>query len=188
MITFHCGFNKEQIKKIQNNEKIIFPKIPADDIYIPRKNTFDYIPRYMYEDDNIKSLEIKEYVSKDIYKSQYIFLAKYLEPILSFCNVVTGRNYIMVCDIDEDILNRYSGIGSYSKLMIEYRLPRVYIKSSNILEFIEFNPFDDKIQDYLFLKYEDNIYIPSEEEKRAEDFMVENNLVFNYKKNKVKRI
>lgn len=52
MITFHCGFNKEQVEKLQNNEKIIFPKIPVDNIYVPRKNTFDYIPRYMYEDDS----------------------------------------------------------------------------------------------------------------------------------------
>ena len=65
MITFHCGFNKEQVEKLQNNEKIIFPKIPVDNIYVPRKNTFDYIPRYMYEDDSIKAREIKEYISND---------------------------------------------------------------------------------------------------------------------------
>ena len=67
MITFHCGFNKEQVEKLQNNEKIIFPKIPVDNIYVPRKNTFDYIPRYMYEDDSIKAREIKEYISNDMY-------------------------------------------------------------------------------------------------------------------------
>lgn len=188
MITFHCGFNKEQVEKLQNNEKIIFPKIPVDNIYVPRKNTFDYIPRYMYEDDSIKAREIKEYISKDMYNSQYIFLSKYLEPVLSFCNNTKKRNYIMACDIDEEILKRYSGIGGYDKLMIEYRLPRMYIKSDNILDFIYFEPFDDETMSLLLSKYEDNIYISSEEEEKAEKLMQENNLVFNYEKSKVKSL
>lgn len=188
MITFHCGFNKEQVEKLQNNEKIIFPKIPVDNIYVPRKNTFDYIPRYMYEDDSIKAREIKEYISKDMYNSQYIFLSKYLELVLSFCNNTKKRNYIMACDIDEEILKRYSGIGGYDKLMIEYRLPRMYIKSDNILDFIYFEPFDDETMSLLLSKYEDNIYISSEEEEKAEKLMQENNLVFNYEKSKVKSL
>ena len=188
MITFHCGFNKEQVEKLQNNEKIIFPKIPVDNIYVPRKNTFDYIPRYMYEDDSIKAREIKEYISNDMYNSQYIFLSKYLGPVLSFCNTTKKRNYIMACDIDEEILKRYSGIGGYDKLMIEYRLPRIYIKSDNILDFIYFEPFDDETIDLLISKYEDNIYISSEEEEKAKKLMQENNLVFNYEKSKVKSL
>ena len=72
--------------------------------------------------------------------------------------------------------------------MIEYRLPRIYIKSDDILDFIYFEPFDDETIDLLISKYEDNIYISSEEEEKAVRMMQENNLGFNYEKSKVKSL
>lgn len=49
MIVFHGGFTKEQVEKLKNNEPIIYEKIPYKEARAGGKNTFDYVPKELYD-------------------------------------------------------------------------------------------------------------------------------------------
>lgn len=59
MFVFNGGFTLEQIKKLENDEFYIYEKVPEKDVIIPRKNTFDYIPEYLYSEP-IEEIRKKE--------------------------------------------------------------------------------------------------------------------------------
>lgn len=126
MLVFNGGLTIDQVEKLKNGDLIIYDKIPYKQCCAMRNNTFDYVPKELFS----APLHIfRKYISEDCYHKQYIFFAKYLSAVLEFCKNSDKKNYIMVCDIDENILNSYIGVGDYldEDYRIEYRLPRKFI-------------------------------------------------------------
>ena len=85
----------------------------------------------------------------------------------------------MICDIEEDILNKYVGVGNYDDYRIEYRLPRKFVISKNIIDFLYFEPYDDQQMANFKKKYADLYEIPPEEDKKAKTLILEKKLQFN---------
>ena len=180
MIVFNGGLTIEQVRKFEKEEPVIYDKVPYPKAYASRENTFDYVPKELY---SAPIEEFKKYIAEDVYKQQYVFLARYLKTAMEFCNNTMKKNYIMVCDIDEDILNQYIGVGNYDDYRIEYRLPRRFIDLDKIIEFLYFEPYDEiQIADFR-KKYSDYMVIPSREDEEAKKLMFKKNLVFNEKRN-----
>ena len=82
MLVFNGGLTIEQVEKIKNNEHIIYDKILYSMAYAKRKNTFDYVPKELY---NAPLHVFRRYISENIYNNQYLFFARYLEATLEFC-------------------------------------------------------------------------------------------------------
>lgn len=172
MIVFNGGLTIEQVKKLKDDISIIYDRIPYKEAYAHRKNTFDYVP------EELRSAPIekfKQYISDDCFLKQYIFFAKYLKATLEFCNNSCKKNYIMICDIEEDVLNQYVGVGNYDDYRIEYRLPRKFVTSKNIVDFLYFEPYDDQQMANFKKKYADLYEIPPEEDKKAKTLILEKN-------------
>ena len=81
----------------------------------------------------------------------------------------------MICDIEENILNQYVGVGNYDDYRIEYRLPRKFVISKNIIDFLYFEPYDDQQMANFKKKYADLYEIPPEEDKKAKTLILEKN-------------
>lgn len=176
MIVFHGGFTKEQVEKLKNNEPIIYEKIPYKEARAGGENTFDYVPKELYD----APLHIfKRYISENCFYQQYIFLAKYLQAVLEFCHNTDEENYIMVCNIDENILNQYIGVGNYIDYRIEYRLPRRFINSDNIIEFLYFEPYNRDQMKLFEEKYPSLYYIDKKEDENAKKLIRQKKLQFN---------
>lgn len=175
MFVFHGGFTLEQVEKIKNDEFIIFDKIPYQQIFIPNKNTFDYYPSDIAFSDYRSMLK---YVSDDIYQNQYIFFFKYLRNALDFCVNSDKKNYILVADIDEDILDNYIGIGRYTDNQIEYRVPRCILSKDNIIDFLYFEPFVTEQAMTFKTQFGEAYYNPKEDEEANEVLKVKK-LTFN---------
>ena len=180
MIVFNGGLTIEQVKKFENEDFVIYDKIPYTKACASRKNTFDYVPKELYSAPKKKK---KKYIAEDVYKQQYVFLARYLKTAMEFCNNTKKKNYIMVCDIDDFILNQYVGIGNYDDYRIEYRLPRRFIESDKIIEFLYYEPYDETQIAEFKKKYRDYMVIPAKEEEEAMQLIRRKNLVFNGERN-----
>ena len=113
------------------------------------------------------------------FSKQYIFLARYLSSVFSFCVNCEKKNYIMVCDIEEEILNQYIGVGNYGDYRIEYRLPRVYITPDKIKEFLYFEPYTESQMLEFRKKYESYYMSDVSEDLTAKKLMLDKKLVFN---------
>ena len=176
MIVFNGGLTIEQVRKFENGELIIYDKIPYTQAYAARKNTFEYVPKKLYG----APIEVfKQYIAADVYKQQYIFLARYLLTSLQFCNNTKKKNYIMVCDIEENILNNYIGVGNYDDYRIEYRLPRKFITPDKILDFLFFEPYDEEQILEFKRKYAEYMDIKPTEDEEAKQLILEKKLEFN---------
>ncbi len=180
MIVFHGGLTITQVKKFENGEFVIYDKIPYAKAYASSENTFDYVPKELYR---APIEEFKKYISEDIYINQYIFFARYLKTAMEFCNNTEKKNYIMVCDIEDTILNQYIGVGNYDDYRIEYRLPRRFIDLDKIIEFLYFEPYDQEQIENFKEKYKDFMAISPKEEEEAKKLMLHKNLIFNGKRN-----
>lgn len=180
MLVFNGGLTIEQVRKLENGEPIIYDRVPYDRACIKPKNTFDYIPKELY---NAPAEVFRKYIADDVYQQQYIFLAKYLKTSLQFCYNREKRNYIMVCNIDEEILNNYIGVGNYDDYRIEYRLPRRFITPDKIGEFLFFEPYDDEQILEFRKKYNDYLDINPEEDALAKRLILEKKLEFNGERN-----
>lgn len=176
MFVFNGGLTLEQVKKLENDEFYIYEKVPEKDVIIPRKNTFDYIPEYLYSEP---IEEIRKFVSEDCYKNQYIFLSKFILNAGYFCRNSTKQNYIIVFDIDEEILNQYVGVGKYVEYLIEFRLPRAFITSENIKEILYYEPIDYSTLAEARLKYAASFSPTKEADQEAHELIKEKKLVFN---------
>ena len=180
MIVFNGGLTIEQVNKLKNGEYVIYDKIPYKRARAAEENTFDYVPKEMYS----MPLHIfRRYIAEDVFSKQYIFLAKYLYTTFEFCNNSQKKNYIMVCDIEEDILNEYIGVGNYIDYRIEFRLPRKFISPDKIKEFLFFEPYDDIQMRQFKDMYEDKYYPPSEEDELARRLIKQKKLEFNGQRN-----
>lgn len=176
MLVFNGGLTIEQVEKLKNDEPIIYDKIPYEWACAKRKNTFDYTPKELYS----APIEVfKRYIAEDVYRQQYIFLARCLKTTLQFCVNSKKRNYIMVCDLDEDILNNYIGVGNYDDYRIEYRLPRRFITSDSIKEFLFFEPYDDEQMACFRKKYNEYYDVKADEDEVAKKLMKLKGLEFN---------
>lgn len=178
MLVFNGGLTIEQVKKLQNDSPIIYDKILAQYACAKGKNTFDYVPKELYG----APLHIfRRYISEECYSNQYIFLARYLSATFEFCNNSRKKTYIMVCDIDENILNNYIGVGNYcdGDYRIEYRLPRRFITSEMIKEFLFFEPCDEKQMAEFHEKYKDYYSVKPEEKENAKKLIYQKKLQFN---------
>lgn len=182
MLVFNGGLTIEQVEKLKNNSPIIYDKIPYKHAYAKRRNTFDYVPKELY---GVPINIFKSYISEDCYSNQYIFLTKYLSATLKFCNNSKKKNYIMVCDVDENILNDYIGVGDYcdGDYRIEYRLPRKFITSEIIKEFLFYEPYDEKQVKEFYEKYKDYYSIKPEERENAKKLIYQKKLQFNGERN-----
>lgn len=176
MFVFNGGLTLEQIRKLENDEFFIYDKIPEDEVVIKRKNTFDYIPDYLRGEPIEK---IKRYVSEDCFANQYIFLSRYILNAGSFCRNSTKKNYIVVFDINEDILNQYIGVGKYVEYLIEYRLPRKFITSDNIKEILYYEPIDYSTLEKARIRYADSFAPTNDADTEARRLIMEKRLVFN---------
>lgn len=138
-------------------------KFSPENVRILGKNTFEYAPNELF----LKSEEeLREFISNDTYKNQYIFFATKLPWTFEFCNNTLVKNYILVCDIDENILNQYIGVGRYhGNYRIEFRLPRRYINTNNIIDILYFEPFDDNQIDIFSKNYNDYFYVDHKEKQ-----------------------
>lgn len=175
MLVFHGGFTLEQIQKFQNGEYQIYQQVPYQLIRIPGRNTFNYCPNEMKFNNY---MEIQKYVSNNIFQNQYIFLFKYLRNALDYCVSSEKRNYIMVADIDEQVLDLHVGIGKDIEHQIEYRVPREYITIDHIVDFLFFQLADkDKIQEFSE-RFGDSYFNP-DEDIEAYEILKSKNLVFN---------
>lgn len=171
MLVFHGGLSIEQVNLLEQNQYKIFKKIPKCKIFIPNKNTFDYIDYNRIFESRDKYWET---IIDDIYENQYIFFFKYLKNSLGFCHNTSKRNYILVADIDEKILNNFIGCGRYTGAQIEYRVPRKFITPDTIKEFLFYEPYDDEQTKEIREKYPDNYY------SEVED--IEANMIMRIKK------
>lgn len=176
MLVFNGGLNLDQVEKLKDGYPIIYDKVPYRFAEVSRENTFDYVPKVLY---NAPGHIFRRYISEDCYSKQYIFLAKYLQATLGFCSNSEKRNYIMVCDIPEVVLDNYIGVGNYDDYRIEYRVPRVYITPDTIKEFLYFEPYDDDQILEFQKRYEDSFFISPTEDEKAKKLMLERNLQFN---------
>lgn len=178
MLLFSGGFTKRQIQLLLNNDDIIFEKVPYDEACCHPDNTFDYIPKNMI---NIPIDKFREYVSDDCYEKQYIFFSKYLIGALEFCKNTSMQNFILVCEIDSKIIDPYIGVGDYKdgNYRIEYRVPRKLINSSNILDILFYEPYDEDQLKELEKKYINDFYVPSIEKENAKKLIKRNGLLFN---------
>ena len=177
MLVFHGGLSIEQVQLLYENKYTIFKMIPTKWINIPNKNTFDY---YDINKEFHSEIEFWESIRNDIFYNQYFFFFKYLKNALTFCHNTTKRNYILVADIDEDVLEKYIGCGRYIDNSIEYRVPRKIIKLDTIKDILYYEPYEDYSK--LREKYPHNFYSDAEKEE-AEMIMNQKKLVFNeYKK------
>ena len=177
MLVFSGGFTSEQVEKLKCGDHYIYDKVPIKYSQAVAKNTFDYVPKELY---GMPLHIFKRYIAEDVYIKQYIFFARYLSASLEFCINCEKKNYIMVCDIDEKILDNYIGVGKYATdYRREYRLPRSFVTSDNIVEFLYFEPYD-KSQILEFKeKYKEHYNISSDEDRKAKQLMLERNLKFN---------
>ena len=176
MIVFNGGLTIEQVRKFEKEDPVIYDKVPYLKAHASRKNTFDYVPRELY---SAPIEEFKKYIAEDVYRQQYVFFARYLKTAMEFCNNIKKKNYIMVCDIDEAVLNQYIGVGNYDDYRIEYRLPRRFIDLDKIIEFLYYELYDEGQMAEFKKKYSDYLVIPSNEDEEAKKLMLRNNLVFN---------
>lgn len=176
MIVFNGGLTIEQVRKFEKEEPVIYDKVPYQKAHASRKNTFDYVPRELY---SVPIEEFKKYIAEDVYKQQYVFLARYLKTAMEFCNNSKKKNYIMVCDITEEILNKYIGVGNYDDYRIEYRLPRRFIDLNKIIDFLYYEPCDEMQIAEFRKKYSDYMTIPTREDEEAKRLMLKKNLTFN---------
>lgn len=176
MLVFNGGLTIEQVEKLKNGYNIIYDKVPYKRAYATSKNTFEYVPKELY---GAPMHIFRRYISEDCYSKQYIFLARYLSSTFEFCINREKKNYIMVCDIKEEILNQYIGVGNYGDYRIEYRLPRVYITPDEIKEFLYFEPYTES-QMLEFRKKYESYYMPDvSEDLTAKKLMLDKKLVFN---------
>ena len=181
MLVFSGGFTSEQIDKLKSDDPIIYDKILDKFAAIVPKNTFDYVPEKLY---GMPVHILRKYIACDCYTKQYIFFARYLSATLEFCLNSEKKNYIMVCDIDENLLNNYIGVGKYTiDYRREYRVPRCFVSSSNIVEFLYFEPYDKNQINEFRRKYSDCYKISAEEDGKAKQLMLEKKLKFNEYKN-----
>ena len=176
MFVFNGGLTLEQVKKLENDEFYIYEKVPEENVVIKQKNTFDYIPEYLYS-ETIE--EIRKFISEDCYRNQYIFLSRFILNAGYFCRNSTKQNYIVVFDIDEEILNQYIGVGKYGEYLIEYRLPRILITSENIKEILYYEPIDYSTLKEARLKYIDSFAPTKEADEEARAIIKKKKLVFN---------
>lgn len=182
MLVFHGGFTIEQVEKLKNGDSIIYDKVPYERAYAPAKNTFDYVPIELYK---APIEEFRKYISEDCYINQYIFFARYLYATFDRCINCQKRNYIIVCDIDENILNPYIGVGDYcdEDYRIEYRLPRRFITSEMIKDVLFFEPYDEMQMREFHEKYKEHYAVPKEEREIARKIIRQKGLKFNRDKN-----
>lgn len=178
MLVFHGGLTIQQVEKLKNGDPVIYDKVPYERAYAPGRNTFDYVPIELYK----KPIEeFRKYISEDCYAKQYIYFAKYLYACFDFCINCQKMNYIMVCDIAEDILNNYIGVGDYchGDYRIEYRLPRKIITPKMIQEFLFFEPYNKIQMREFYEKYKDHYRVPKEESENAMKLIRQKGLHFN---------
>lgn len=181
MLVFHGGLTSEQVQLLYENRFVIFKMVPKGELSIPDKNTFDYY------DANMNFTSQKEFwntVRYDIYYNQYFYFFKYLKNALEFCHNSSKQNYILVADIDEDILNRYIGCGRYIGNQIEYRVPRKYVKLDTIHDILYFESYNEKQVMELKNKYP-NHFSSESENQVAEEIMKQKQLTFNEYKKKI---
>jgi len=175
MLVFYGGLTLEQVEKFKNNEFVIFVPVPYNQVLIPHKNTFDYYPR----NSNLLTFDcISKYVSDDMYQNQYIFLFKYLRNALEFCVNSDKKNYILVLDMNEDVLDNFVGVGRYYGNQLEYRVPRKYIPKESIVDFLYFEPFISKQCKAFRERFPDSYFSELEDEEASEILKVKK-LVFN---------
>jgi len=180
MLVFHGGLTIEQVDKMKNGISVIYDKIPYKRACAGSENTFNYVPKELYS----APLHIfKRYISENVYSKQYIFFAKYLKASLGFCVNGEKKNYIMVCEIPEEILDSYIGVGNYDDYRIEYRVPREVITPDRIKEFLFFKPYDREQMMELRQKYPEHYDIPKYEDEMARNLMKIKRLEFNGKRN-----
>lgn len=184
MKLFCGGLTKEMVDKILNNEERIFNHIEDANIHVPAKNTFLYAPLDYYQDYE----KLKEYLYHDIDENQYLFFATKLSSTFEFCVNSLKKNYILVCEFDEKSIENYIGVGKYNGYgRLEYRIPRKVITQENIVEYLYFEPYDEKQMASFKCKYEDDYacdYL--KEDKKAEDLIKRKSLSFNY--NRLNRV
>lgn len=179
MLVFHGGLSIEQVQLLQQNKYVIFKMIPRDKIFIPHKNTFDYYDcNRNYESKN----DYWNYIRDDIYYNQYLFFFKYLKNALNFCHNSSKRNYILVADLDENILNDYIGCGRYIDNQVEYRVPRRFLTLDTIKDFLFYEPYDVQQTLNFSNRYPINFYSSTENEE-ANQIMKQKQLKFNKYKN-----
>lgn len=176
MLVFNGGLTIEQVDKLKNGEFVIYDKIPYKNAHVSRKNTFDYVPKKLY---NAPLHIFKRYISEDCYSKQYIFLARALKSTFEFCNNSQKKNYIIVCDIEERILNNYIGVGNYVDYRIEYRLPRAFITPNKIKDVLYFEPYDENQMTKFRKKYKDYYDVAPDEDEMAKKLIQEKRLEFN---------
>lgn len=179
MLVFRGGLTRKEVRMFKKNKFVLQKKIPKEDIYIPSVNTFDYYnPNYSYTNYD----EVKEYVSEDMYQKQYVFFYKYINDALSVCNF--NCNYIIVVDINPDILSKYIGCGLYNyatKYRIEYRIPRVFIQKDDIKDYIRCYSLIDYLR-YCRQNYGIYYALTKEEEIEANTLISNQKLLFNKEK------
>lgn len=176
MIVFNGGLTIDQVEKLKRGEFVIYDKVPPKLAGVKRKNTFDYAPKELY---SAPIHVFKRYVSEDCYRKQYMFFARALGTSLDFCVNCQKRNYIIVCDISEEILKDYIGVGNYDDYRIEYRLPRIFVTPNSIKDVLFFEPYDEKQLIEIKRKYKDYFYVDPAEDKKAKQLIRERNLEFN---------
>lgn len=89
----------------------------------------------------------------------------------------------MVCNLSENILDNYVGVGDYDDYRIEYRLPRAFVTPDKIRDFLYFEPYNPEQMETFKKLYADYYMIKPDEDEKARKLMLEKKLEFNrYKK------
>ena len=178
MLLFSGGFTKKQVNILKSGDKLLYNKVPYEIACAKGNNTFNYVPKHL---ENLPLEKFREYVSEDCYKNQYIFFAKYLKASLEFCINREKKNYILVCDLDNELIESYVGVGDYKDgdYRIEYRIPAEVIKPQSIIDVLYYEPYDLDQENKMYNKYINNFFVPNNETEKAKELIKRKKLVFN---------
>ena len=178
MLLFSGRYTKRQVDILLNGDNILFNKVPSEFVVVKGNNTFDYIPKELQK---LPLEQFRQYISEDCYKKQYIFMTKYLKTALEFCHNIEKENYILVCNLDEELIESYIGVGDYKAgdYRIEYRVPSEFIKPENILDILFYEPYDSEMETKFYEQYKDSFFVPYYERDKANELIKSKHLVFN---------
>lgn len=166
MLVFHGGLTNEQIQLLYEDEYMIFDTTQQNNLFVSDKKDLDN-----HDDNNDFTFqdEIFSNMECDPNYNQYFYFSKYLSDALEFCDSSNKQNYILVADIDEELLKHCIRCSRKAENKIEFRVPRKCVKLDTIHEVLYFEPYNEKQLIELKNKYSNHFSFKLEKDKSEEN-------------------
>lgn len=162
MLVFQGGLTSEQVQLLYEDKSVIFEMTTPIDLLVSYNKTSDdqYDNNdFIFPDEKFPIMQC------DSDCNQYFYFSKYLSDTLEFCDNANKQNYILVADIDEEILKQCVRCSRKLKNKIEFRVPRKYVKSDAIHDVLYFEQYNEKQIMELKDKYPDHFSFELVKEK-----------------------